>query len=163
MGAVAISTWLSLRILQSDLRFKLRQIVLAMNRLADGFDRRVDILQAVAGDDGHDGRVMGEFALAAELQQPRRSGHARGLAEHARVFGEVLLRCADLVVGDVDAEPAAVLDSVDGFIGVARNAYGDRVGVGVLLLRLPRLLPKPKIPSPSPTATPNGARNSALR
>ena len=99
-------------VLQSELLLELRQIVIAVDGLAHGSDRGVDILEPVACDDGYDGRIMRQLALAAELHQTCRGGHARGFAEYTGVLRQIFLRFSYLVIGDVDADAVAVFNSV---------------------------------------------------
>ncbi len=66
-----------------------------------GLDGIGDFLQAVAGYDGHDRRVLRQDALLAQLLHTGRAGHTGGLAEHAAGAAEQLLRRHDLGVGDI--------------------------------------------------------------
>ena len=75
-----------------------------MDRLTGGPDGVRDVLQAVAGHDGDDRRVVGDQPLLAGLLQRRRARDARGFAEYAAGAAEQALRGENLLVGDVDGD-----------------------------------------------------------
>src|SRR3989454_9776848 len=63
-------------------------------------DRRVGVLQAMAGKREHENVLRAETSARAELERPRERDGRRGLGEDTLGAGEQAVRLENLVVGD---------------------------------------------------------------
>ena len=110
------------------------------DRLAAGLDRVGDVLQAVAGHDGNDGRIGRQNALLAQLLDAGGTGDARRLAKHTAGAAKQLLRRHDLLVGHIDDQTVGLADGHERLVRIARHANSDGVGQRVLFHGMPRLV-----------------------